>query len=60
MTKAQWIDRFVMHLSKLEVKIEPQDVAEIAEELYEAYLLSGACSPEEAAEAEYGEWPPGG
>ena len=58
MTKAEWIDRFVMHFSKLEVNVEPQYLADMAEELYEAYQLSGPISPEEAAQAELDEWPP--
>ena len=57
-TKAEWIDRFVMHMSKLEVAVPPQAVADVADELYEAYQLGGEVSPEEAAEAEYDEWPP--
>ena len=41
MTKAEWIDRFVMHLSKLEVNAGPQDLVDMANELCEVYQLSG-------------------
>ena len=58
MTKAEWIDRFVMHLNKLEMNAEPQYLADVADEIYEAYQLSSEISPEEAAQAEYDEWPP--
>ena len=58
MTKAQWMDRFVMHLSKLGVTVDPAYLGDMAEEVYEAYQLSGEVSPEEAAQAEYDEWPP--
>ena len=57
-TKAEWIDRFVMHLSKLEVNMEPHYLTDMAEELYDTYQLVGEISPEEAAQAEYDEWPP--
>ena len=60
MTKAEWNDRFVMHLSKLELNVAPQYRADMAEELYETYQLDGQISPEEAAQAEHDEWPPAG
>lgn len=58
MEKAEWVDRFITHLSKLEVRADPVSVGEMADELYEAYQLSGELAPEEAAQAEYDEWPP--
>ena len=57
MTKAEWIDRFVMQLSKLEVNVAPQYLADTAEELYEqvtgetgGIVASGARYPEFRAE----------
>ena len=58
MDKAEWVDRFIVHLSKLEVRADPVYLEEMANELYEAYQLSGEVAPEEAAQAEYDEWPP--
>jgi hypothetical protein len=58
MTKSEWIDRFVMHLSKLKARVDPAYLGDMAEEVYEAYQLSGEVASEEAAQAEYDEWPP--
>jgi hypothetical protein len=55
MTKAQWIDLFVMQLSRLQVRAEPHRLAEMAEELHPDF---GHLNPVDLAQAEYDEWPP--
>jgi hypothetical protein len=48
-TREQWLERFVMHLSQLEVGAEPDDFAAVAARLWP---VRGQLAPEAAAEAE--------
>lgn len=55
MTRAEWVEAFTMHMSKLQVRAEPVLLAEMAEELYPEW---GTADPVQVAQAEYDEWPP--
>jgi hypothetical protein len=50
-----WVDAFVMRLSALGVRAEPEAVSSMAEELWPTM---GHIDPRTAAEAEWAEWPP--
>ena len=54
-SRAIWLDRFVMHLSNLGVRAQPENIAEMAEELWET---EGDRDPVEVAQTEWEMWPP--
>ncbi len=55
MPAAQWVDLFALKMGRLEVRAEPYLLVMMAEELYPTL---GDLPPDDAAQAEYDEWPP--
>lgn len=55
LTRAVWIDRFVMHTRALGVRADPELIEDMAAELWPTL---GHMLPEAAAQQEYDRWRP--
>jgi hypothetical protein len=54
-SRADWIDRFVMHTRALGVRAKPELIEDMAAQLWPTL---GHMQPEAASQAEYDEWRP--